>query len=447
MEKVRQTSGNNNRLNWSNGGSSATELGGAPESELLDQKQFGDWLIGQVGNPVDCNIDQLIDLYSDAYGGQVGELGDAGERLYGSVIKNEVTDDGLIDQLGKQAFESRMRNRWEEQRVELIGLSGDDQTVGKLGISDDSINVNNWYQTSGEWMAVNSCRIEQVFQDGGEVAVPSSERSLAEHCFYLNPASPDLYEILRVLVNQYDQRQMPFSLKYTEQDRADRIVVYSTTRRLKDNYEAIRQVSQQYPVLAQHLRPTLPTVGTIGGKIGYSQGASRIKGMSPDASYNSLRTGLLARALDHTMAKWLVEHRNDRLGYNGKKLTVTKFMAKRLVDNAAGQVRRGDARDYLSPALIERRIAGKFNDLVKMMDANNYSPTGVAQNVEICRVGDESLRLSWGDVRGFMASIAPWVNANNRSFAQQVKDNIRELSPQYNVNAMNFVLDDNDAYL
>ena len=46
-----------------------------------------------------------------------------------------------------------------------------------------------------------------------------------------------------------------------------------------------------------------------------------------------------------------------------------------------------------------------------------------------------------------MASIAPWVNANNRSFARQVKDNIRELSPQYNVNAINFILDDNDAYL
>lgn len=446
MEKIGQVNGGGDQSNWLNCDISATELGQMPRPELSDGERFDDWLIKQVDSPVDCNIDRLINLYGDAYGGQIGEPGDSGERLYQCAVENEAIDDEPINRLSKQAFESRMDNRWARQKTWLIKSSGDDRIISKLSDLDDRISEDSWRRTSGEWEEINSYCIKQTDQGGG-VIMPSSDRLPIKHCFYLNPASLDLYKMLKALVEQYDRRQMPFSLKYTEQDRADRIVIYSTTRRLKDNYEAIRQVSQQYPVLAQHLRPVLPTVGTIGGKIGYSQGVSRIKGMSPDVSYNSLRTGLLARALDHTMARWLVEHRNDRLRYNGKKLTVTKFMAKRLVDNAAGQVRRGDARDYLSSALIERRIAGKFNDLVKMMDANNYSPTGVAQNVEICRVDDESLRLSWGDVRGFMAGIAPWVNDNNRSFAQQVKDNIRELSPQYNVNAINFILDDNDAYL
>ena len=446
MEKIGQANEGGDQSNWSYCDVSATESGQIPRPELSDGERFDDWLTKQVDSPIDHNIDRLIDLYGDAYGGQIGEPGDSGERLYQCAVENEAIDDEPINQLSKQAFESRMDNRWARQKTWLIKSSGDDRIISKLSDSDDRISEDGWHRTSGEWEVVDSYCIKQTEQ-GGKVVMPSSDRLPIEHCFYLNPTSLDLYKVLKVLVEQYDQRQMPFSLKYTEQDRADRIVIYSTTRRLKDNYEAIRRVSQQYPALAQHLRPVLPTVGTIGGKIGYSQGVSRIKGMSPDVSYNSLRTGLLARSLDYTMAGWLVEHRNDRLGYNGKKLTVTKFMAKRLVDNAADQVRRGDARDYLSPALIERRIAGKFNDLVKMVDANNYSPAGVAQSVEICRAGDELLRLSWGDIRGFMASIAPWVNTNNRFFAQQVKDNIRELSPQYNVNAINFILDDNDAYL
>jgi len=417
-----------------------------PRPELSDGERFDDWLIKQVDSPIDHNIDRLIDLYGDAYGGQIGEPGDSGERLYQCAVENEAIDDEPINQLSKQAFESRMNNRWARQKAWLIRSSGDDRIISKLNDSDDRISEDGWHRTSGEWEVVDSYCIKQTEQ-GGKVVMPSSDRLPIEHCFYLNPTSLDLYKVLKVLVEQYDQRQMPFSLKYTEQDRADRIVIYSTTRRLKDNYEAIRQVSQQCPVLAQHLRPVLPTVGTIGGKIGYSQGASRIKGVGPDASYNSLRTGLLARALDHTMARWLVEHRNDRLRYKGKRLTVSKFMTKQLAGHITSQVKQGDVRDCLRPALVERWIADKFDDLVGMVDANNYSPTGVAQNVEICRVDDESLRLSWGDVRGFMASIAPWVNANNRSFAQQVKDNIRELSPQYNVNAINFILDDNDAYL
>ena len=168
MEKTGQANEGGGQSKWSYCDISAlaTEPGQMPRPELSDGERFDDWLIKQVDSPIDHNIDRLIDLYGDAYGGQIGEPGDSGERLYQCAVENEAIDDEPINQLSKQAFESRMNNRWARQKAWLIRSSGDDRIISKLSDSDDRISEDGWHRTSGEWEVVDSYCIKQTEQGG-----------------------------------------------------------------------------------------------------------------------------------------------------------------------------------------------------------------------------------------------------------------------------------------
>ena len=176
--------------------------------------------------------------------------------------------------------------------------------------ADDALEKYSWRLKDGWWEHVKS-RYVNARQES---------RINVDHRLYLNPDSTYTHAIVNAMVDKYEEKGVPYYFKFSPSgDRADTIVIYSSTKDLLNNLTIVRQVKKEHPEFVKHMhRPPILT-GVIEDNIGY--------GAEPeDKSYSEDRADILYSAIKGASLDWVAKHQNDIIDYKGKQVPFSEFI-------------------------------------------------------------------------------------------------------------------------
>ena len=306
-------------------------------------------LYNQVENPIEDPkvIEKLINAYANSakkFGGFYGQLTKTVEKEYNK---------GQHDTADTDQFYSMMFNKWKnsivsltkEQFAELYknGSYGQDfikmrnflKTVpdvtsqkeandiffGKYSDKEleDAIEKYRWtaFGDSSGWVHVCS-RYVTAKQD----KYPN-----IEHRLYLDTESLDTYKMINLLVEKCDEYHLPYYFKFDQfANRDDTIVIYSSTENLTKYVELLQEIKKEHPDLVSRAKEPPILTGKIDNWIGYGSEPGR----TPDGknhSFNEIRSNAIESAITKITKKWIMDHRNIQIIYQGQKLSFQDYIA------------------------------------------------------------------------------------------------------------------------
>ena len=267
------------------------------------------------------------------------------------------------------------------------------------------LNKYDWVTREADWTHVKSRRVNARQED--EIK--------ADHRFYLNTDSTDTYACVNALVETYDKNNLPYYFKFSpNSDRADTIVIYTSTKDLMKNLNILEQVQQEYPELASRIHQPPVLTGKIGDKIGYGAEPEEEKD-----SYNSKRTKILRNALDETTASWIERHKEDVIRSDGKTMKFFEYVVdkQKQIEQQLGYGQVNNTQD----SSITNRLISKFNSTLQLV--RNHSDDIV--HPAVITTDKEKYR----DVDAFglkiaVAKLAPEIARHDPNYIQEVKYNI-----------------------
>lgn len=306
-------------------------------------------LYSKIKNPIENTvvIEKLIKAYANSskgFGGFYGQLTKAVEKKYNK---------GQYYTVDSDYFYSMMFNKWKnsivaltkEQFLELYrnGSYGQDfiklreflKTVPDVKTKKEADNIffgkyNNkelekaiekykWTAFGGDSSWVHVC--------SRYVTAKQDKYPNIEHRLYINTESLDTYKLINLLVKKCDEHQLPYYFKFDQfADRDDTIVIYSSTENLTKYIDLLQEIKEEHHDLVSRVKEPPILTGKIDNWIGYGSEPSR----TPDGknhSFNEIRAKTIEPAIAKTTKKWIIDHRNMVITYQGKKFLFQDYIA------------------------------------------------------------------------------------------------------------------------
>ena len=419
--------------------------------------------------------------------------------LYSSLQKvgTEQKESGREDSVASQKFEEKMYARWRHSVVDMTkeefidakaaGTLDEDfrllhlfvknhpecSTESELMAAMDqvadkdvskrlsgSLERYNWNLKTSGWTHVKSRYVNARQED----------RINVEHRFYLNTDSISTHAVADALVDCYEKSHLPYYFKFDDGpgNRADTIVIYTSTEELTKNLGVLRQLKKERPDLAKHFHQPPVLTGVIDDNIGY--------GSEPEAeesSYSSVRATLLEKVLDSATIDWVSAHQNDRIRYGDKMMPFSAYVAEKETEKLQHDFSRRfsyylenerqnqqDKNGRIDEAAALKNVTKKlgFNqqdlqDGSKMFDfikseicknfpaiMKSFQATGKC-SFEIDGRYDRKIQLGEGNFMATLEGIAPKIALHDKTYLDDIRRRIRKMCAENGIDPDKFVFD------
>lgn len=372
------------------------------ESPLDDPKKF----------------DEIIDAYAKPVGQLYNNL------QYAHKGEKKDSPENLAD---RDAFRKKMFERWKksylnidnanatpEQKYiknflqncpdassvyelkQIAKRSYDDQTFAQI---EKVFDHNDWEHEENGWTHILSERGKTGSEKPGET----------KHRLYLNLANEDIYKAANLLVDAFDEKDMPFYFKFDNDGgkRDDTLVLYCSEEDLEKTYAILNKIKEQNPDMVGRAGDPVMLAGKVDGWIGYGAHPEKRPG-EKKTSYSEVRGKLLEDALDATADSWAAEHQDEAY-------------KTRIEDLARRNVLKGRQEIY---SIWQAK--GKSDEEIK-------SALGYGQ-ADLTESALSKIQLTTKDLRKVICEDAK----HDPEFVAKAKQNIKALSPKYHVDPDNF---------
>ncbi|MDO4746824.1 MAG: hypothetical protein Q4A70_00555 [Candidatus Saccharibacteria bacterium] len=441
-----------------------------------------------IDNPIDNDETMLsiIDAYSkrdDGFGG-----------LYGSLqrVGVEQKEHNYINPTARQRFEEKMYDRWRHSVIDMTYEEFiDAKNANTLG--NGFVKIRNFLKTHPECSTESELRkaISEIpnkeesygmfdilkmynwnLKDSWThvksryVNARQEERINVEHRFYLNTDSTTTHATVDALVDCYEKNHLPYYFKFDEPgDRADTIVIYTSTKDLLKNLDVLRQLKEERPDLAEHFHQPPVLTGIIDDNIGY--------GAEPEqGSYSGVRANLLENVLKSTTIDWVATHQNDIEYYRGKRMPFYDCLVEMEVERLKNDFSKRFSRYLESERKWQQKGKGKVDEaealenVTKQLGFNqedlqgqkmydffkkqlhehfpamikSFQATG-GYDLTVMGKHDKKIQLGGNTFMVTLEKLAPKIAKHDKTYLDDIRSKIYEKCKNYGIDPDKFAFD------
>ena len=271
----------------------------------------------------------------------------------------------------------------------------------------------------------------------------------AEHRLYFNVSGEDQHRFVIAFIGECEKRGLPYYIKLFEEDeRDDKIVVYSDTEDLVRYAEMLEEMKLTHPELIKKVGPPPILTGKLLDWVGY--GSEPIKSAN---SYNGKRERIVKAVIDSDFKKWLNENKHKYIDYNGRRVSYGEYAARKLLESSISKAKQDwdyrskkyfffNGRDLDNPQKMQKIT----ENLSKSYDKAIYDwTTGQQKSFNVrFKVDEEEDTTSYlGDLKKIYVDSV----INNPEHLKNLIGKIRNIATKFGVDQNNFAFDSKNLEL
>ncbi len=298
------------------------------------------------------------------------------------------------------------------------------------------------------WVYINSRKLAE------------KNTSDVKHRLYLNTASPLTRPLLCDLLDEFEERHMEYSLKYSEEGaRDDTIVIYANDdnllefvdilREMHEEIQKVRKTNKNLDEMFKIYNPPIMT-GKIDGWIGY--------GSEPDldqngnnTSYNSVRERAIKDAISIASQEWIFEHQDMMIPFNEKAISFKEYLSKQIVNlyikKAKLELPNSDSQykshpEVLDNETLKKNLLNDVNNKISKEISDIYSGKDSSENIIDLDFGN-NVSISFGrkDVKTIMNRLSLQISQGDPQFLNSIRNKVKEQSKKYGIDEKSFCFD------
>ncbi len=344
-------------------------------------------LYDQIKNPLDDEnvMTKLLETYIKSIENDVD--------FYDNILKTHKTVPVNINPKHADYFYSTLFNKWKknivlmtkEEFTELFNKNVCDQDLVTLRnflmtIPDvktkneaDSIFANKYENEQlnvamrrYKWNSLEQSRSwERVCSQ--RITVYKDIYQSIEHRLYINVDSVDIYELTSLMIDKFEEKQIPYYFKFDKRaNRDDNLVIYSSTENLTNYIDALKEIKEEHPDLISKIKEPPILTGKIDNWIGYgSEPAPDEYGEAQ--SFNQVRAVIIEKAITDTTKDWVSKNLNMKIIYNNKMMSLKDYFAVVATNTLTNKINTLINNQEEKDALIKYK-----NIELKQSDLNDY---------------------------------------------------------------------------
>lgn len=298
------------------------------------------------------------------------------------------------------------------------------------------------------WVYINSRKLAE------------KSTSDVKHRLYLNTASPLTRPLLCDLLDEFEERHMEYSLKYSEQGaRDDTIVIYANDdnllefvdilREMHEEIQKVRKTNKNLDEMFKIYNPPIMT-GKIDGWIGY--------GSEPDldengnnTSYNSVREKAIKDAISSASQEWIFEHQDMMVPYNGKEIKFKEYFSEQIVNlyikKAKLELPYSNSQYKSQPEVLDnenlkKNLLNDVNNKISEEILDIYSGKDSNESIIDLDFGNNvTISFDRKDVKNIMNRLSLQISGRDPQFLNSVRDKVKEQSKKYGIDEKSFCFD------
>ena len=270
-----------------------------------------------------------------------------------------------------------------------------------------------------------------------------------EHRLYFNVSGEDQHRFVIAFIGECEKRGLPYYIKLFEEDeRDDKIVVYSDTEDLVKYAEMLEEMQLTHPELIKKVGPPPILTGKLLDWVGY--GSEPIKSAN---SYNGKRERIVKAVIDSDFKKWLNENKHKYIDYNGRRVSYGGYAARKLLESSISKAKQDwdyrskkyfffNGRDLDNPQKMQKIT----ENLSKSYDKAIYDwTTGQQKSFNVrFKVDEEEDTTSYlGDLKKIYVDSV----INNPEHLKNLIGKIRNIATKFGVDQNNFAFDSKNLEL
>lgn len=252
------------------------------------------------------------------------------------------------------------------------------------------------------------------------------------HRLYLNVPNDKLYQIASQIVEEFQEKRLPFEFKFddTNKTRRDSIVFYCETEQLANNVQVLRELKERNPELFGTIDEPPIATGKIDGWIGY--------GSEPEdtgkESFNTIRAKALWKGITNTAIDWVDNNKDieNKSGTSIKEIIVNQA----IVDKKASLHSNSKIHN---PEKLQADILKNFDKALKSIREDSA-------NIQSKPLSNEKIGAIWKvqhqDLANTIATFIPYIKKVNPLFHEQCKHNIMKACTKFGIHKQNFAYDE-----
>lgn len=280
------------------------------------------------------------------------------------------------------------------------------------------------------------------------------------HRLYINTDSVLTRPLLADMFAEFQNREMEYSLKYSEAGgRDDTIVIYANDENLqdyieilRDKYEKIQQIRSNKPGYAEIYNIYAPPLmtGVIDGWIGYGTEPGKDENGN-NTSYNKVREKLMKEAISKATYEWFYENKDKELAIKDGKIEVSQIVSLAIAEaylNKAKRILPTSNSVYSSrPEILDDRKLKKnliqnvqsniSDELLDIKDENNNEN----KIIDIEFGNDTNISFDREEVKNVLNRLSVQILNWDSRFLDEVRNKVKELSPKYKIDEKSFCID------
>lgn len=392
----------------------------AEQASSAPEKQESHSIFENMESPLDdsTKFDEIVDAYAKPVGQFYNNL------QYAHSSEKKASPENAAD---REEFRLKMFERWKKSFLDVDSSTASPaqkyiknflqscpdvssvyelKQIAKNSYDENTfkqiekvLDDNDWEHEENGWTHILSERGKTGTKPAGET----------KHRLYLNIAGEDIYKMANLLIDAFDEKDMPFYFKFDNDGgkRDDTFVLYCSEEDLEKTYAILKKIKSENSEIADRAGAPVMLAGKVDGWIGYGAHPEKRPG-EKKSSYSEVRAKLLEESLDQTADSWATEHQDESY-------------LKNIRDLAARNVLKGRQEVY---AIWQSK--GKTDEEIK-------SALGYGE-ADLTEASLSKIEITSKDMRKAIAA----TEKHNPEFIARTKEKIKALSPKYHVDADNF---------
>ncbi len=245
------------------------------------------------------------------------------------------------------------------------------------------------------------------------------------HKFYLNVSRENIHKLARIYAEKCDEKGLSFYFKIDNNGgRDESIVIYSTTENLIDNYNVLREIGKEMPELTKRTTPPVLVAGVLDGWIGYGTElkSTESEKQKKKGSYSQIRSKMLRDAY----MSYIRHHLDDCV------ISPDKTIREYILEESTSIKCQLQHMEDISPDKKEQIQKGYGKLLLAYLKEGKN-----AKSIDMSSI-KPNLSLTAEDLYYTMCEMVPYYFSHNDKIKQGIIDEIKALSPKYNISPENF---------
>lgn len=419
-----------------------------------------------IKNPLDKkeNIDKLLEAYADD------------TNYYKSLIKvNSKNKDMVYYKQDTSNLHAYLFNTWKKEMLSITkeqyeqaikkGIYQKDvfilldllrKTPDVLTEKEAKIILNDYYENEELNAAIDKYRwdtigaysnwthISSYHVRAKKIWVPTTE-----HRLYINASQKDIQVLSKLFIDKCTEKNLPYYFKIAEHNRRDdNIVIYSDTKNLTNFLHVLQEIEKEHPDIIKRCGEPPVLTGVLNNWIGYGSEPLTVQ---EQTSFNSVRSNIIASAIETEMKKWYKKHINDTVSYQGETMDFYQYFGKKVVERelaTSKQILERNPNSKLSSYSMEEINNPNFAKAIEKYVSANIKPIiqeYLNENQTIkgipFTINGKERKISASSIIATIKANINIINKNDPEFTKRIKLRIEEKSKDKGIDIKKYCFD------